>query len=471
MARVKLTTGRINSFTLPENTAQAFLWDAEVTQLAIRATVGAKSFIFQSRMNGSTLRITLGSTADWSIDSARKEARRLQMVIDSGIDPREQKAEQRAAQDDKRRESARRSLTLAEAWNVYIDARSSKWSARHISDHESLADPGGRQKIRGAGITTPGVLSELMPLKLSQLDTQAIKKWLTKETAKRPARARLAFNLFRAFVNWCESEADFKGIIPKEAIDNRIAKDVLPKKGTKDDCLQREQLNAWFAAVRKISSPTISAYLQILLLTGARRDSVAALTWYDIDFRWSTISIRDKEESKGGVDGTREIPLTPYVASLLTDLKRRNDTPPPSHRILHGKKIENDLKNWQPSLWVFTSKTSSSGRLQDPTQQHYKACAAAEIEGLTLHGLRRSFSTLTEWIECPTGIVAQLMGHKPSATAERHYKRRPIDLLRMWHTKIEAWILEQAGISTSQRKMKSTKRKTKAKLDTNTVSE
>jgi hypothetical protein len=38
------------------------------------------------------------------------------------------------------------------------------------------------------------------------------------------------------------------------------------------------------------------------------------------------------------------------------------------------------------------------------------------------------------------------MGYKPSATAERHYKVRPLDLLRAWHTKIEAWILEQAGI-------------------------
>ena len=38
------------------------------------------------------------------------------------------------------------------------------------------------------------------------------------------------------------------------------------------------------------------------------------------------------------------------------------------------------------------------------------------------------------------------MGHKPSALAEKHYRRRPLDLLRVWHTKIEAWILEQAGI-------------------------
>ena len=38
------------------------------------------------------------------------------------------------------------------------------------------------------------------------------------------------------------------------------------------------------------------------------------------------------------------------------------------------------------------------------------------------------------------------MGHKPSALAEKHYRRRPLDLLRAWHSKIEGWILEQAGI-------------------------
>jgi hypothetical protein len=38
------------------------------------------------------------------------------------------------------------------------------------------------------------------------------------------------------------------------------------------------------------------------------------------------------------------------------------------------------------------------------------------------------------------------MGHAPSATAEKHYRVRPLDLLRMWHTKIEAWILTEAGI-------------------------
>jgi integrase len=65
---------------------------------------------------------------------------------------------------------------------------------------------------------------------------------------------------------------------------------------------------------------------------------------------------------------------------------------------------------------------------------------------LTLHGLRRSFKSLTEWQEVPVGVVAQIMGHKASATAEKHYTVRPLELLALHHNKIEAWILEQAGI-------------------------
>jgi integrase len=69
----------------------------------------------------------------------------------------------------------------------------------------------------------------------------------------------------------------------------------------------------------------------------------------------------------------------------------------------------------------------------------------AAIDGLSLHGLRRSFKSLTEWLEVPAGVVAQLRGHKPSVTAEKHYTVRPLDLLGVHHENIEAWILEQAG--------------------------
>ena len=96
--------------------------------------------------------------------------------------------------------------------------------------------------------------------------------------------------------------------------------------------------------------------------------------------------------------------------------------------------------------WVFSSPTSESGCLTEPNNPHTRACRTAGLEGLTLHGLRRSFKSLTEWLEVPVGVVAQIQGHKPSATAEKHYTVRPLELLRVHHERIEAWILEQAGI-------------------------
>ena len=44
------------------------------------------------------------------------------------------------------------------------------------------------------------------------------------------------------------------------------------------------------------------------------------------------------------------------------------------------------------------------------------------------------------------GVVAQIQGHKPSATAEKHYTVRPLELLALHHGRIKAWILEQAGM-------------------------
>lgn len=233
----------------------------------------------------------------------------------------------------------------------------------------------------------------------------------------RPTRTALAFRLLSVFVNWCDSQAEYAGLVPTGACKAQQVRDEMPSKNAKEgDCLQREQLASWFKAVRELNSPITSAYLQILLLTGARRRELSELQWANLDFQWSSMTIRDK------VEGERTIPLTPYAANLIANLPRRNE-------------------------WVFSSPASANGQLTEPTPAHKRALIAAGLPDLTLNGLRRSFGSLAEWTETPTGVVAQIMGHKPSAIAEKHYRRRSLDLLRMWHVKIEAWILEEANIN------------------------
>lgn len=231
----------------------------------------------------------------------------------------------------------------------------------------------------------------------------------------RPARTRLALRLLKAFLRWCASEPEYRDGVNVSAASGKKARESAGTAAKKTTVLERSQLAPWFERVMSLPNPVISTYLQVLLITGARRNELTFLLWKDIDFRWKKIRIRDK------VEGERDIPLTPYVASLLKQLPRYNE-------------------------WIFWSDRSKSGRLIEPSIAHRQACEAAGLPNITLQGMRRSLATLDDWIESPAGVVAQIMGHKPSATAEKHYKVRSIELLGKYHKRIERWILEQAGV-------------------------
>lgn len=454
MQRERLTLERIKRFSCPDGKQQGFLWDTAMPRLAVRVTTsGAKSFVFETKLNRQTIRMTIGDAAIWILEDARAEAHRLQTIVDSGRDPRQVKAEITAADEAARAaaiaakkaeelEEQRQQLTLGEAWNVYCAARLPKWGERTARDHEKLMQP-EHTKANGRKMKA-GVLASLAPLALSEINAAKVAEWLDSESTKRPTQAALGYRLLRAFLNWCADHPEYSSIAAPDACTRKLSKDHLPKAKAKDDALQREQLRTWFESVRSIPNRTISAYLQILLLVGCRREELATLQWENVDFQWNSLTIRDK------VEGQRTIPMTPYVRSLLLKLKAKNETKPAASRILRGKRIPNDLTNWKPSQWVFVAARRTNGnefdRMTEPSIAHRKALAAAGLPAVSLHGLRRSFGSLSEWVEVPVGIVAQIQGHKPSATAEKHYRVRPLDLLRMWHTKIEGWILEQAGI-------------------------
>ncbi|NMM07427.1 integrase family protein [Polaromonas sp.] len=425
--RVSLTAGRVAAFSCPPGKTQAFLWDTDTPSLALRVSpTGRKTYVFEARLNGATIRINIGTVADWPIKNARTEAQKYKMLVDAGTDPREVERDRQAAATITKAAAAAKvqsdklaALTVGQVWDAYVEERRPHWGALHYRDHMDKAKAGGLKSGRrggGKALTKPGPLAALMPLALKDLDQTTIERWAADEGKTRPSSARLAWRLLTVFLTWCGEQPAYAQLLPtKNPAKTKKARESLGKAGTKSDVLQREQLAPWFAAVQKIQNPVIAACLQMMLLTGARPGEVLALRWEDVNTQWKGISIRDK------VEGTREIPATPYMLHLLAALPRRNQ-------------------------WVFPSFTSATGCLTEPNNPHTRACKAAGLEGLTLHGLRRSFASLTEWLETPAGVVAQIQGHKPSATAEKHYKVRPLELLRLHHEKIEAWILEQAGI-------------------------
>ena len=427
MAKIAFTAGRVSGFKCPPDKKQAFMWDVTAPGLGLRTTpAGKPAYVFQSVYQGKDIRLTIGSPAAWSIPDAQAKARELQRLIDEGKDPRDLKREAIAAVEAKRQQEQEQeqadkvaAVTVGEAWAAYVAERTPHWGDLHRKDHERLTRAGGepaKRGTRGRGVTIAGPLHPLLGLALRDLTAPVIEAWAAREAQTRPTAARLAWRLLKAFLGWCAEQPEYAPVLPSvNPAKTKKAREALGKAKAKDDSLLKEQLPAWFAAVRSIGNPTVAAYLQTLLLTGARPGEVLAMRWDDLNTQWRGLTIRDK------VEGERVIPLTPYVHNLLAALPRRNE-------------------------FVFASSRNENTPLTEPNHAHDKACKVAAIDGLTLHGLRRSFGTLSEWLEVPAGVVAQIQGHKPSATAEKHYRVRPLDLLRVHHERIEGWVLEQAGI-------------------------
>lgn len=418
---VDLTAGVIERLQCPPDKQQAFLRDSKAPGLRVRVTDnGAKSFVFEGKLNRATIRRTIGDVRAWKIDDARIEARRLRVALDNGVDPREMDRVNEAEQLKRVNQLLKAETTVQEAWKVYLAARKGAWGDRHYADHERLGKAGGveaKRGTRGTGKTIEGPLYSLMSKRLVDLTPATVEAWAAKQGAERPTYGRLAWRCLKAFLAWCAEEDDYKDLVASNAAKTRKARDAFGRAGTKSDVLLREQLEAWFKAVRGLPSPVVSAYLQVLLLIGSRRGELLGLKWEDLNLNWNGMVIRDK------VEGVRTIPLTPYVWSLMDALPRANE-------------------------YVFASHIEKKNtHLADPTNGLQTANAEAKTDGLTVHGLRRSFKSLTEWLEIPAGVVAQIMGHKPSATAEKHYTVRPLDLLRVHHERIEAWMLQQARVS------------------------
>lgn len=386
---------------------------------------GSKTYVFETRLRNRTMRLTIGDVRTWTIGAAQKEATRLKTLTDKGLDPRKVKAEQDAAEEAERREIEGHAVLVADAWKAYLAHHAKRWGAKYMESHVTVASPGGQAKRKGGGqgLTIPGVLAPILQMRMKDVTATALTDWVVKATARRRGMAREGFVLFRTFWRWCATRPEYKSLIQIDAINDKDLRAEVPARRNKRfDVLERSHLKPWFTAVRNLQNPVLRAYLQAQILTGARRNEMASLRWEHVDFKWHSMWVKDKVDEEG-----RKLPLTPYLASLLAGLPRKNE-------------------------WVFSSEKSRSGRIKEPRSAHKRALAAAGLNFVSVHGLRRTFASLAEWLEMPRGIVAQIMGHKPNATAEKHYINRPLDLLAVWHNKYEAWILEQAEVTWRKQK-------------------
>ena len=413
-----LTHGLLERATCPPERAFVLLKDTDKKGLRLRVTkAGGKHWQFETRMRGSLITRALGEWPTVGIEQARTEAHRLRGMTEQGTDPREAEREAREAAQQRQQAAEAAAVTVGDVWPLYLEhgrpKRKDAWKPGYLASLHEMAAQGGQPKKRGQGTTRPGPLYPLMPLALGDVNEDALTVWFEREARTSKHQAARALMMFRGFLRWCAARPEYRKLTDREAGKAAAIVENMPATKRRTDALETAQVAGWWAGVEQLSNRTASVYLRALLLTGARREEMAALKWEDVDFQWRKLTIADK------VEQTRTIPLTPYLAQVLATLPRVG-----------------------PHVFASASKT---GRIADTRNSHAKALQSAGIEGLTLHGLRRSFSLLGEAAGAPAGAIAQVMGHKPSATAEG-YRPRSTDALRPFLERIETFIMEQGMV-------------------------
>lgn len=118
MAKINFTADRVASFEAASSKNQTIYWDVKAPGLGMRVTPGgARAYVYESRLCGKTIRMTIGDARAWTLGKARTEAARLKTAIDDGIDPREQAAKQRIAYEARKAETSANGAGSTEALN------------------------------------------------------------------------------------------------------------------------------------------------------------------------------------------------------------------------------------------------------------------------------------------------------------------------------------------------------------------
>ena len=419
-----LTHGLLERASCPDGVPFVLVKDADKKGLRLRATkAGGKHWQFETRIKGKLFTRAMGEWPTVSIDVAKAEAHRLRGLTEKGIDPREVEREQQEAKAAAIAEQAAadaaataQAVTVGDVWPRYLQEgkpkRRDAWKPGYLASIKTMSAAGGVKKKRGDGVTRSGPIYPLLALPLGDVTEDALQVWFEHEAKASKHQAARALMIFRGFLRWCAARPEYRKLINRDAGKAPAILENLPSTTRRTDAIEAAQLPGWWQGVEQLSNRTASAYLKALLLTGARKEELAGLTWANVDFQWRKLTIADK------VEQTRTIPLTPYLAQLLATLKREN-------------------------TFVFASP-GKAGRISDARYSHTKVLVSSGIEHLTIHGLRRTFIQRARAV-VPAGVPAQIAGQKPSAVAEG-YAVLAMDDLRAYAVQVEAYILSLAGV-------------------------
>lgn len=383
------------------------LHDGEGLFLRVRPS-GVKSWLFSYRMPGSTspIRMTIGTSKDLSIKKARDKIRELQDLVEDGIDPRNAKAAAIAEN--------MQAITMQVLFDRWIEHEkiTKRVTPNWIKHHEDrwrlhLQKPLGN--ILAKDITRAHLSTALDAM---------TRKGIKEETRKALSSLNLMmdYGLTRHLIDQNPARLlkpkDFAATASKPR-DRVLSLEELQRLWLVLD--QATTVNKFDENISSMSIITASA-IKLLILTGARRSEVAAMSWRELDIDagiWILPSERTKNRQAHTI----------YLSGLALKIIRFLQ-PITGHSIFVF-----DTGNYKENGHIHPDTlTGVIGRLRGTTKGLKKKISQdpplADIKSFSIHDLRRSAATAWgEHLKVEPHVIEKMLNHQPLNKLIATYQR------------------------------------------------
>lgn len=364
--------------------AEVRIWDTDVRGFGVRCRAsGEKYYFLKYRVGGRQRWATIGRHgAPWTVEEARKEARRLLGHVVSGGDPMADKIE------------SRRDITLAELCDLYF------------SRPVIITNRGTQKKPSSLAIDKSNAERHIKPL-LGRLHVRAVAKSDIERFQQDVAAGKTAVDQKtkqrgRAIVKGGHGTAARStavlGALLSFAVsqglraDNPAAGVKLLRPRSRERFLSAEEFKRLGAVLAKVEAdgfnPLFVAAIRLLTLTGCRKSEILTLRWGWVDVERSVLRLPDSKS------GAKVVPLGQDAVRLLATLPRVAENP----FVLPGSKPGTHLTGLQKA-WELV-------------RRH------AGLPDVRLHDLRHSFASVAVEGGESLYIVGKMLGHKQARTTE-----------------------------------------------------
>ncbi|QTP55431.1 integrase family protein [Billgrantia sulfidoxydans] len=275
-SKIKLTKTTVERLA-PVEGKQLVFWDTDIVGFGVRVSPGgSRAFFYQGRLKGKLKKITIGKLGRITAEQARKDAKRIQSMMELGQDPSPKDATNKIEP------------TFGDLMSAYVELleQQGKLSASNVKNQIARDIEKAFPKLWAAPVS-----------KIQLEDCMQIVGKLKDEGKPRQA------DKIRSYIRTAFSEAiNARGDVNMPASMRRLkitynpARDMRKVKGSsnaKDRALSLAEFRAYWRRVKALPEPHRSLAMLHVLTGGQRQQQLARVTLADIDRDGPSMRILD----------------------------------------------------------------------------------------------------------------------------------------------------------------------------------